>query len=115
MGGSSTESLFIPLGLVVGQTLAFSLLNPHVYLDTVVLIGGYSTQFPGIFERSLFGVGASSFSLIWFFGLASFAAAMSRHMNNYKIMRGISISSGLILITLAVKLGLDVWQWYENK
>lgn len=100
--------------VVLGQTLAFSLLNPHVYLDTIILIGGYSTQFPNVFQRSLFGMGASSFSFLWFFGLALFAAAMSRYMKSRKVMKAISLVSGVVLLSLAVKLGIDVWNWYEK-
>lgn len=52
------------------NTLAFSLLNPHAILDTVVIIGGLSSQFANITERSLFAVGAGTSSIIWFFPLA---------------------------------------------
>jgi L-lysine exporter family protein LysE/ArgO len=91
--------------------LGFSLLNPHVYLDTVVLIGGYSSKFSEFIERFYFGAGASVFSAIWFFGLVSLASAGSRILNNPKAMRIISLVSGLILIALAVKLGADVAAW----
>ncbi|MCO4836626.1 MAG: amino acid transporter [Oceanospirillaceae bacterium] len=46
-----------------------SLLNPHCYLDTMVLVGGISTQYVGN-EKIWFGLGAVSASFIWFFGLA---------------------------------------------
>ena len=49
--------------------LALSLLNPHVYLDTVVLIGGIAGQY-AIAARPWFAVGAISASLLWFYGLA---------------------------------------------
>ena len=52
------------------NTLAFSLLNPHAILDTVVIIGGFSSQFANITERSLFAIGAGSSSIAWFFPLA---------------------------------------------
>jgi len=47
----------------------FSLLNPHVYLDTVILIGSISAQY-GDSGRYWFGAGAASMSWIWFFTLA---------------------------------------------
>jgi L-lysine exporter family protein LysE/ArgO len=110
--GTETQSVsFVPLKVVVLQTLAFSLLNPHVYLDTVILIGGYSAKFAALFERGLFGLGASSFSVIWFFGLTLGAAAMSSYLNNPKVMRVVSLVSGVILLSLAGKLGMDVWKW----
>ncbi|EFH83268.1 LysE/ArgO family amino acid transporter [Ktedonobacter racemifer] len=49
--------------------LAFSLLNPHVYLDTVVLIGSVGAHYPSE-ERLLFALGAMLASLTWFFALA---------------------------------------------
>ena len=50
-------------------TLAISLLNPHVYLDTLMLIGSIGSHFKGI-NQNLFIFGASSASFIWFFSLA---------------------------------------------
>jgi L-lysine exporter family protein LysE/ArgO len=49
--------------------LAFTYLNPHCYLDTVVLMGAISGQYEGN-ARWVFAVGAVSASFIWFFSLA---------------------------------------------
>jgi L-lysine exporter family protein LysE/ArgO len=98
-------------------SLGFSLLNPHVYLDTVVLIGGYSSKFGSLLERFYFGFGASSFSTIWFFGLAFLASVVSRFLKNAKAIRVVSLTSGVILVLLAFKLGIDVFRWvteYSN-
>ena len=92
-------------------SLGFSLLNPHVYLDTVVLIGGYSSKFATSYERFNFGLGAAAFSTFWFFGLATLASLGARLLSNSKAMRIVSLVSGLILISLAVKLGNDVSSW----
>jgi L-lysine exporter family protein LysE/ArgO len=51
--------------VVLSQTLAVSLLNPHVYLDTVFLVGLVGSQY-GLQDRLLFWAGASSMSLAWF-------------------------------------------------
>lgn len=96
-------------------SLGFSLLNPHVYLDTVVLIGGYSSKFSSINERFYFGAGASSFSIVWFFGLASIAFVASRLLSNTKAMRIVSLISGIILVLLSVKLGSDVFGWIGER
>lgn len=53
---------------VVASTLAVSLLNPHVYLDTVVLLGSVSAQYPPA-DRVSFAVGAMTASVVWFFSL----------------------------------------------
>lgn len=50
-------------------TLAVTLLNPHVYLDTVVLMGSISGQFATP-DRYLFGLGAFVASTIWFLSLS---------------------------------------------
>ncbi len=56
--------------------LALTLLNPHVYLDTVVLLGSISGTFDGS-GRYLFGAGAVTMSYIWFFGLSIGAGLLS--------------------------------------
>lgn len=96
---------------VLTTTLGFSLLNPHVYLDTLVLIGGYSTQFQSMSSRLFFGLGAAATSWIWFFSLAGLASFGNRFIHNSSIMGKISLLSGLILIALAIKLSLDVFRW----
>jgi L-lysine exporter family protein LysE/ArgO len=63
--GSASRSL----AAVLGATLAVTLLNPHVYLDTLVLVGGISGQFPAQ-ERLLFAAGAMSASFAWFLTLS---------------------------------------------
>jgi L-lysine exporter family protein LysE/ArgO len=95
-------------------SLGFSLLNPHVYLDTVVLIGGYSSKFGLLNERFAFGLGASIASTIWFFGLVFLASLGSRLLNHKGAMRVVSLLSGLILIALAVRLSFDVMVWIEQ-
>ncbi len=59
---------------VLGQTLAVSLLNPHVYLDTVFLVGLVGSQYP-FDDRLLFWAGASGMSLAWF-ALIGFGARL---------------------------------------
>lgn len=50
-------------------TLAVTLLNPHVYLDTIVLMGSVSGQF-SVPDRYVFGMGAATASCAWFFLLS---------------------------------------------
>lgn len=57
------------LGATLTATLAVSLLNPHVYLDTVIMLGAISGNFPGT-GRYWFGTGAATASLAWFFSLS---------------------------------------------
>jgi L-lysine exporter family protein LysE/ArgO len=64
----------VSLRKAILTTLAISLLNPHLYLDTVVLLGSISTQFDDV-QRPWFGAGAVLASFLWFFGL-SFGARL---------------------------------------
>jgi L-lysine exporter family protein LysE/ArgO len=52
----------------IATTLALTLLNPHVYLDTVILLGSIAGQFPEN-QRTSFAIGAVSASMLWFYGL----------------------------------------------
>jgi L-lysine exporter family protein LysE/ArgO len=56
------------LGRTVAATLAFTFLNPHVYLDTVVLVGSLSASFAGT-DRMAFALGAMTASCLWFYSL----------------------------------------------
>ena len=55
------------LGRAVATCLGLTWLNPHVYLDTVVLLGSVSTQYPG--GKSQFAAGAVLASFVFFFAL----------------------------------------------
>ncbi len=57
------------LRAAVLATLAVTLLNPHFYLDTVILLGGVSAQFHGD-HRVLFWAGAVTASTLWFLALS---------------------------------------------
>jgi L-lysine exporter family protein LysE/ArgO len=59
-------------GAAMAQAAAFTLLNPHVYLDTVLLVGSIGAQQPAAL-RAWFVGGASTASLLWF-GLLGFGA-----------------------------------------
>jgi L-lysine exporter family protein LysE/ArgO len=71
-----TESLKISQGRgglpgikeTISTVLALSLLNPHVYLDTVVLVGSIGAQFSNL-ERPYFALGAIIASFAWFFSM----------------------------------------------
>jgi len=56
------------LGATVAATLAVTFLNPHVYLDTVLLLGSIGGRYPEA-QRFFFGAGAATASLAWFLAL----------------------------------------------
>ncbi|MDO6562052.1 LysE/ArgO family amino acid transporter [Amphritea sp. 1_MG-2023] len=72
-------------------TLALSLLNPHVYLDTVVLLGSIGGRYAEQ-DRYWFGAGAALFSFIWFFMLslgARWLAPLFRQPISWRILDGL--------------------------
>jgi L-lysine exporter family protein LysE/ArgO len=95
------------LGLgAVGATLAaFTFLNPHVYLDTVLLLGGMGARRP-LPERPWYAAGASLASVLWFFGLAygaRFLTPLFRRPFTWRILDALialvmfSLAAGLVL------------------
>ena len=62
--------------LVIASTLAVTLLNPHVYLDTVLILGSVGGQFQG-HEKIAFAIGTMLASMLWFYSLAGAAAKIS--------------------------------------
>ncbi|NKF20803.1 LysE/ArgO family amino acid transporter [Solimonas marina] len=60
-------------GRAVAAALALTWLNPHVYLDTVLLVGGLAGRYETA-PRSAFAIGAATVSGLWFYGLAYGAA-----------------------------------------
>jgi L-lysine exporter family protein LysE/ArgO len=81
----------------------FSLLNPHVYLDTVVLIGSISAQH-GENGRYWFGAGASLMSFVWFFALAYGGRQLAPLFAKPRAWQILDIIIGLTMWALAASL-----------
>lgn len=93
-----------PLGRVLAACLAITWLNPHVYLDTVVLLGSVAVQFPG--SRVAFGAGAVTGSFLFFFALAYGAKRLRPVFARpvaWRILEGVIAA---IMATIAVTLVL---------
>lgn len=84
-------------------TLAFTWLNPHVYLDTLVLVGSVGTQFADG-NRLIFGAGAAAASIVWFFGLAYGAAQLAPWLNKPITWRILNALIGIIMWWIAFNL-----------
>ncbi len=82
--------------------LAMTFLNPHVYLDTVVLLGTLANQHAD--SRWLFGVGAVTASVVWFFGLGFGARRLAGIFATPMTWR---ILDGLIAVTM-IGLGISL-------
>lgn len=88
---------------VIFTTLAVTLLNPHVYLDTVVIIGSISGNYAAS-EKAFFLVGTVIASLLWFYSLSLASARMAPWLNTVNVQRGINITVGLIMWAIAFSL-----------
>ncbi|MCS5559471.1 MAG: LysE/ArgO family amino acid transporter [Oceanospirillaceae bacterium] len=97
--GNSEYSLIKAIAI----TASVSLLNPHAYLDTVILLGSISTQYLGQ-EKLWFGAGAVSASFIWFFGLAWGAQWLMPIFKNPTAWRVLDGLIGLIMWSIAASL-----------
>lgn len=85
--------------------LAFTFLNPHVYLDTVLLVGSLSAQFEGA-GRLAYGVGAATASFVWFFALGYGARLLAPLFARPLAWRVLDIAIGLVMAGLALGLVL---------
>ena len=83
--------------------LGFTFLNPHTYLDTVVLLGALGNQ-QGEEGRWLFGAGAITASLLWFFALAYGARLLSPLFRRPVAWRVLDSLIALTLLALALNL-----------
>lgn len=82
--------------------LAFTWLNPHVYLDTVVLLGSVSTQFSG--QVNWFAAGAMSSSFVFFFALGYGARLLRPVFAEARAWRILDFLIGCIMWVIALRL-----------
>ena len=88
---------------IILTTLVVTLLNPHVYLDTVMILGSVAAQLAHQ-EQSGFALGAVLASTVWFYGLALLAARLSPWLARPAVQRGIDVLIGLLMWSVASSL-----------
>ncbi|CAG2156228.1 Arginine exporter protein ArgO [Cupriavidus yeoncheonensis] len=91
-----------PLLATLGVCLAFTWLNPHVYLDTVMLIGSVSTQFHG--REMQFATGAMTASFLFFFALGYGAALLRQVFARPRAWQVLEVVIGVTMLAIAAKL-----------
>ena len=72
------------------KTLGFTYLNPHVYSDTVFILGNFSKNFL-LNEKIIFGIGASIASFLFFFLLGYLSKILSKYAQSKKVWNIINI------------------------
>jgi L-lysine exporter family protein LysE/ArgO len=92
------------LGVTLAMCLAFTWLNPHVYLDTVVLLGSVSTRYG---DRLAFALGAMTASCLFFFSLGYGARLLRPLFADPKAWRFLDAGIGVTMASLAAKLVLE--------
>ena len=96
---SKSNSLLKSISIVA----VFTFVNPHVYLDTMILIGSISQQFLDT-NRIYFAIGACAASFIWFFSIAYGAKLLTPIMQKPSHWRNLDLLIALIMFVIAFNL-----------
>lgn len=92
------------LKVSVATALGLTFLNPHVYLDTVVLIGSLSARYDESLARGSYGIGAATASFVWFFALGYGARILAPLFARPKAWRVLDFLIALVMAVLATSL-----------
>ena len=85
--------------------LGFSLLNPHAIIDTLVIIGSGSSQFPD--HEGVFLLGVITSSLLWFSSLFFTTRYFANILTRATVWQGIELFSGFLMAFIGIKLALS--------
>jgi len=95
----------IPVFNIILKTLGFTYFNPHVYSDTVFILGNFSKNFD-LTQKIIFGLGASSASFLFFFLLGYTSNYFSKYLNSkeiWKLINWIIIGIMSVLIVYVLR------------
>jgi L-lysine exporter family protein LysE/ArgO len=81
---------------------ALTWLNPHVYLDTVILLGSIGNQF--VPNQWWFAAGAVVASFVWFFSLGYGAKLLSKYMSSVRFWQVLDVVIALVMFSIALTL-----------
>ncbi len=101
---AATRPTSAPLLPVVLTVLALTWLNPHVYLDTVILLGSVGATYGD--TRWIFAAGAMLASAVWFFALAYGARLLGRVLASPRAWRILDGVIAVVMLAIAVSLVL---------
>ena len=96
---------------VILGALAVTVLNPHMYLDTVVILGSIGGQFEGS-DRIAFAIGTIMASFVWFYTLSIGAAKLGPTLSKPKVKRGIDLAVAAMMFFIAAHLAKGLWTQY---
>lgn len=101
MGASAEQA--VSLAAALAACAGFTLLNPHVYLDTVILTGSVANARPAG-DQVPFATGASLASAVWFFAIGYGAKALGPWLGQPRVWRVIDGLIAVIMFAIAAKL-----------
>ena len=96
------EGSAISKSKIVATCLALTFLNPHVYLDTVILLGSIANQFEE--DRWFFAIGGAVASVVWFSTIGFGARAASRFMSKPIFWKILDSVIAAVMFTIAITL-----------
>jgi L-lysine exporter family protein LysE/ArgO len=96
------QGIVVSRSKIVATCLALTFLNPHVYLDTVILVGSVANQFET--NKWFFACGAALASVVWFAGIGFGARAASRFMSKPIFWKILDSFIAAIMFTIAFTL-----------
>lgn len=98
---------------VILGALAVTVLNPHLYLDTVVILGSIGGQFEGS-DRLAFALGTMMASFVWFYGLSIGAAKLAPVLSKPKTKKIIDLIVATMMFIIAFALAKSLYtQWFS--
>ncbi|MBY7893073.1 LysE/ArgO family amino acid transporter [Vibrio fluvialis] len=97
---------------VILGTLAVTVLNPHLYLDTVVILGSIGGQFEGN-NRLSFAIGTIMASFVWFYSLSIGAAKLAPTLSKPRVKQAIDIGVALMMFGIAIALTKNLYQLWN--
>ncbi|MBC5831580.1 LysE/ArgO family amino acid transporter [Vibrio metschnikovii] len=97
---------------VILGALAVTVLNPHLYLDTVVILGSIGGQFEG-HDRLSFALGTMIASFVWFYSLSIGAAKLGPTLSKPAVKKGIDIVIAAMMFTIAFLLANNLQQYWN--
>ena len=99
---SASENPTVSAIKVATTALALTWLNPHVYLDTVILLGSVANQFEA--DRWYFAIGASVASVLWFTTIGFGARAASKYMSRPIFWKILDSLIAIVMFSIAITL-----------
>jgi len=91
------------LKIIIITSLVVTFLNPHAYIDTIMVIGSVGGQYQGA-TKMYFMIGTMLASIVWFSGVAIGAAKLSPQLSKPTVKRSIDFTIGMVMWFIAWSL-----------